>query len=458
MNTDPRSFILYNASVKGNKKNFACNTTPNNTLKKKKSATGSSPKSESPSNSFVIKFDEEDTQKFLKTSKDSYSSPSSLLDNSNNTNNSNNIPNSSNPSIIDMNSYNIFHIDTIIKEKLTTDISNLPSLEKDLQLLLESLNESKNKLTKQQELVLLRKRIQDIQNTFALTLYIYRTADLLTKYSNLQQSESSRSFVIKDSSHRSAYAQETAEKNNIISQYISVAREYVEIENYRRVINVMMCPICKTTDMTKNVDEDTSFICKCGFETEILDDTPSFKDTDRVNMSSRYTYTRRGHFVDAIKKYQGKHNIDAETLQSVVATLHQEMGYHHLTSKTVTKDHLYMFLSEKRLCEHYEDINILYHIITGNICPEFSHLESALLELFEQQEKALVEVTATDKNDIRVNSINVYYKLYKLLQKLGYQCKKGDFYILKTKTKEDEHDEKMRRAWEILEWPWIETN
>jgi hypothetical protein len=444
--------------VNGGKKNSL------NTSKKKKSSASNNSNT-SPSNSFVIKFDEEDTQKFLKESARSTNQLSSNDSSSLQKNTTDHIPtNLNNPHIIDMNSYNIFHIDEIIKNKLTTDISNLPSLENDLQTLLEALDSKNgktgtnmNKLSKQQELGLLRKRIQDIQNTFALTLYIYRTADLLIKYSELQQSESSRSFVIKDSSRQSIYAQETVEKNNIIAQYISVAREYVEIENYRRAINVMMCPICKTTDMTKNVDEDTSFVCKCGFETEILDDTPSFKDTDRVNMSSRYTYTRRGHFVEAIKKYQGKHNIDPEILQLIVAALHQEMGYHHLTSKTVTKDHLYMFLSEKRLCEHYEDINILYHIITGHECPEFSHLESALLELFEQQEKALVEVTAMDKNDNRVNSINVYYKLYKLLQKLGYPCKKGDFYILKTKTKEDEHDEKMRRAWELLEWPWIET-
>ena len=439
MKGDPHAFILYQAP-----------TQKKNTSRKGKPGNAKAPPSKAPkpsSNPFVFKFEEEDLKKITKPKKpvdDGVVKP---------------LEQRAIPQVIDMNSYNIFHIDSIIKDKLTADISKLPSLESDLMLLLGDLSDKnvKNKLSKQQELTMLRKRIQDIQNTFALTLYIYRTADLLEKYSTLQKSENSRSFVYKDESHKSSYAQEIIEKNNIVSQYISIAREYVEIENYKRVIDVIMCPICKTTGLTKSIEEETSFLCKCGFEYEILDDTPSFKDTDRVNMSSRYTYTRRGHFIEAIKKYQGKHNIDPEALQSIVAVLHKEMSYHHLTPKTVTKDHLYMFLAEKKLCDNYEDINILYHIITGHPCPEFSHLEGALLELFEEQEKALVEVTVADKNDNRVNSINVYYKLYKLLQRLGYPCKKTDFYILKTKTNEDEHDEKMRKAWEQLDWPWIDT-
>lgn len=436
MKTDSQSFVIYNAQpLRKNKKHSQAKKVKNPKNNAKKVA----------SNPFVIKFEEEDLKKVgtPKTTKETTV----------------NAPQTAIPSVVDMNSYNIFHIDAIIKEKLKADISSLPSLESDLQLLLENLEgpSAKNKISKQQELAMLRKRIQDIENTFALTLYIHKTADLLEKYQNLQESENSRSFVYKGESHKSSYAQESIEKNNIVSQYISIARKYVEIENYKRVIDVVMCPICKTTNLSKSIEEETSFLCKCGFEYEILDDTPSFKDTDRVNMSSRYTYTRRGHFIEAIKKYQGKHNIDPETLKSIVDILNKEMNYHHLTPKTVTKDHLYMFLAEKKLCENYEDINILYHIITGNPCPEFSHLEGALLELFEEQEKALVEVTVSDKNDNRVNSINVYYKLYKLLQRLEYPCKKGDFYILKTKTKEDEHDEKMRRAWELLEWPWIDT-
>ena len=129
------------------------------------------------------------------------------------------------------------------------------------------------------------------------------------------------------------------------------------------------------------------------------------------------------------------------------------MKLHGLTKETVTKDQLYMFLSERKLSKHYEDLNLLFHIITGVKCPNISHLEDQLLELFDQQEEKLTEVL----EDTRDNSLNVNYKLYKLLQKLGYPCCKDEFYILKTKAKEDEHDEALKECWELLGWRWLQT-
>ena len=158
-----------------------------------------------------------------------------------------------------------------------------------------------------------------------------------------------------------------------------------------------------------------------------------------------------------MKKFQGKHNVNPAILQATVDIILLDMEFHNLTSSAITKDQMYMFLIERKLSNHYDDINIIYHIITDYPCPEFSHLESELLELFEQQEKALEEVMNDNKNDGRVNSINVYYKLCKLLQRVGYPCKKSDFYILKTKAKEDEHDEIMKKAWIKLGWKWVET-
>ena len=363
---------------------------------------------------------------------------------------------------IDMKEYNIFHIDDIIKKTLISRISTLSKLENELQIALEIINGGNNsrpngasRAIAQQKITLLRRKIQDIESTFELNYYIHRSADILENYRKLTVSENSLSFVCCD---KQSFAQESSKKNILLRQYITIAQEYINTENCNRVYGVLACPSCKCIDMSRGVDDDTSFVCRlCGTEIEILDDTPSFKDTDRVNMSSRYTYSRRGHFIEAMKKYQGKHNIDSDALQVVVRDIKDELRFHNLKDSEVTKDHLYMFLAEKKLSNHYVDINLLYHIITGNQCPEFSHLENSLLELFETQEKALNEVTASDKDDDRINSINVYYKLYKLLQFAGYPCKKSDFHILKTKSKEDEHDEKLQKAWAIFNWEWIGT-
>lgn len=354
---------------------------------------------------------------------------------------------------INMNDYNIFHIDAFIKDRLIARISTLPDLEKKLTQLI-TLQSSCNTPDIQRQLLNIRKKIQDVQSTFELTYYILKSSDILEKYKKLLIAENSRSFVCLTSNN----SKNTILLSDLLSRYINIARYYINIDNYnQKKPTSLSCSYCECEDIQQLVDDDSTFICvECGSEIKTLDDTPTFKDADRVNMANRYTYSRRGHFIEAMKKYQGKHNIDSEFLQIVVATLITEMNFHNLMPNSVTKDHIYMFLSEKKLSNHYDDINLLYHIITDKPCPEFSHLENELLDLFEQQEQSLDEVMATDK-DNRINSINVYYKLYKLLQKLGYPCKKSDFFILKTKTKEDEHDEKMRKAWAILRWQWIET-
>jgi hypothetical protein len=120
---------------------------------------------------------------------------------------------------------------------------------------------------------------------------------------------------------------------------------------------------------------------------------------------------------------------------------------------SVTKDQIYMFLSEQDLSGFYEDLNLIFHIITKELCPDITEYLDDLYEDFDRLEEVLKDL----QDDERTNSLNVNYKLYKLLQRRGYPCRKDDFYILKTKTKEDEHDEKMKQAFEILEWKWHPT-
>lgn len=358
---------------------------------------------------------------------------------------------------IDMKEYDIFHIDKIIRDKLKFHKTQLPQLKQELN---ESLNffpkgeksqDSRENIKKCSEI---RKKIQDIEYSSEFALYIFRINDIIKKYKNILRSDNSRSFVCLN---KTISDKEFAQKTKLISQFINIAREYINIKNYYRKAEILICLICNKDTMKRTIDDEAVLVCSvCGYEIKLLDDSPSFKDTDRLNMGNRYTYSRRSHFYEAMKKYQGKHNIDPEILKNVVAVLEAQMKLNNLTKETVTKNQLYTFLSENKLSNNYDDINLLFHIITGKPCPDFSKLEGTLLELFEQQEKALDEI-AGDYDDGRINSINVYYKLYKLLQYLRYPCRKTDFCILKTKTKEDEHDDKMKKAWLVLGWKWIDT-
>jgi hypothetical protein len=346
---------------------------------------------------------------------------------------------------VDMNEYNIFHIDAIIKNKLTIQILSLPQLEEKL---IQLLNINKT----DPQISILRKQIQEIENTSDLNYYIFKTSDLLDRYCKLITSDNSKNFV----QIKTKNTQTSNQITDLIFKYVNIARNYIEIENYSRVPCTLACSTCRSDLMERSIDDESSFICmNCFTETKILDNSLSFRDADRINLSNRYTYSRRAHFIEAMKKHQGKHNIDPESLQIITNILLKEIDFHNLSTKTVTKDHIYNFLSEKRLNKHYDDLNLLYSFLTGTPCPEYSHLENTLLDLFEQQESALDQIAASDTLNIRLNSCNVFFKLYKLLQKVNYPIKKSDFFILKTKAKEDEHVELLRRAWDLLGWKWI---
>jgi len=361
---------------------------------------------------------------------------------------------------IDARDYNIFHIDSKIRDKLSANISTVKELECDLSKtlwILRNGDDPAQKVLAKHQASLLRKRIQDLESTLELTFYIFRTADLLEEYRTLIKSAGARSFV---SVEPAKYDTNTARMNELVSQYLCIAQDYVELENLSRRPKKLVCPACQGIDFHLSIDDDSIYICStCSAEVEILDDAPSFKDTDRVNMASKYTYTRKGHFIDAVKRFQGTQNTDPKKIQDAVAVVEEEMEKHNLISDQGQKELCLQRITSTDSSRSVVSVTTMMTSTSSSISSlgmtarTFSEFVDELYEDFDKLEEVLEEI----KDDDRINSLSVNYKLYKLLQRRGYPCRKDDFYILKTKTKEDEHDEKMKEAWGILGWNWIPT-
>lgn len=365
------------------------------------------------------------------------------------------------PSKIDVSEFNICYIDSKIREKLSFSMNNISELENELDILIRIANNDKDpyqKVLAVQKQDILRKKIRDIQSGMELVYYIFRTTKLIDEFREIE-GKTTCSFIGKNHEKSKPYILQTENrKNHIIREYLAIAGDYLDLENLRNKTEKMICE-CGSTDFSIASDNDYLYICNnCAGEIEYLDDNPSFKDSDRVNMSSKYRYSRKGHFVEATKKFQGTQNVDPKKINRVVKILLEEMRLNNLVAErglpnSVTKDNLDTFLSSCRLSNHYDDLNLLYHIITGEPCPDISMYMDMLLVDIDQLERVLIEIQ--DEN--RTNSLNVYFKLYKLLQRYGAPYKKDDFYILKTQVKEHEHDLKMREAFEILGWEWQPT-
>jgi hypothetical protein len=339
---------------------------------------------------------------------------------------------------------NIIFIDEQIKKSLNAKYNILPELQNYLSRLLWIVENSTDAVDVKQagvEIVATRKRIQDIETGSEYSLYILRTADLLEEYKTLFEATRSISFIKTFSSRDET---KIHRRNKLLLDYLRTAKEYINLDNYKQKITKPVCESCHSINLTPTGEGDSMLVCECGATLEQLDDAPTFKDSERVNMSSRYTYTCRGHFIEAMNRFEGKQNTEID--EEVVKMLKKEVGLHRLTSDTATKDHIYMFMTEKKLSDYYADINLIYFKITAKNPPDITEYRNELLEMHDQLEEAYMEV----KEDERLNSLNVNWKLYKLLQLLGYECKKDDFFCLKTPTKQGEHEQKWHDMIEYL--------
>lgn len=260
----------------------------------------------------------------------------------------------------------------------------------------------------------------------------------------------------------------------IIDRYIHIVDYYfpgkynhywtLENDKYqkRKKININSikeCPTCNG-DQEQFVIADNHIVCSfCGTVISTTNDNLiSFRDIERINIGSKYTYDRKTHFRECIKRFQGKQNVNIppELFDDII---HQIISYQLIPKdyeqydkkeifKDVKREHIQMILKDLGYSKYYEDIVYIYHKITGHTIPDITHLENNLINDFD----LLLECyDSTFKTD-RKNFINNQYVLYQLLRKYKYNCRKEDFQFLKTNDRKYYHDVVCQQLFEKLGW------
>lgn len=199
----------------------------------------------------------------------------------------------------------------------------------------------------------------------------------------------------------------------------------------------------------------------CGTEQDSVQFTFSYKDTDRINISTKYTYDRKFHFKECINQFQGKQN---STIKPIVyEKLIEQFVLHGLASadesiprkerfQNITKNHVSIFLKEINCSHHYEDLNLIYHKITTKKLDDISHLEDILMDDFDKLSGLYDEEYIKTKKITRKNFINTQYVLYQLLKRHKYPCIESDFIFLKTTERKDFHDKVCLDLFTKLGW------
>ena len=253
------------------------------------------------------------------------------------------------------------------------------------------------------------------------------------------------------------------EKTKIIYKYLEIAKKYINIEldiekknnsNKEKII----CNNCKNKKEFDIVDGDTYICLECFSQQVIFKHTSSYKDCDRINISSKYEYDRKIHFRDCINQYGGKQNSTIE--QVVYDDLEIQFEKHYLLVgdkntvkqerfKNITKEHIMIFLKDLGYTKHYENVNLIHCNMTGKKPDDISYLEDKLIADFDK----LTELYDKMYKDIeRKNFINTQYVLFQLLKRHKHPCKEEDFSILKTTDRKTFHDDITKKLFEFLGW------
>jgi hypothetical protein len=352
----------------------------------------------------------------------------------------------------------ILSIDNNIQLSFENESKKLPQYKTRLEELEKTYNSSnissRTKIELEKNISELRENIEKLENKQDLNFYIIETAELIQKYKDILKTPVKLSFCGKPK-------QDDKEKNDIVKKYIEIAQKYykIDVKPDEKKFKIV-CEWCG--NKREFAVEENAYICvDCGCQQEILQHTTSYKDSDRVNISAKYTYDRKVHFRDCINQYQGKQNCTIG--QEVYDSLEDAFERHHLlvgdkSEKKevrfgkITKDHVLMFLKELGFSKQYENVTLIHYNMTGKKPDDISYLEDKLMSDFD----LLIETYDKHfkKNVSRVNFISTHYVLYQLLMKHKHPCKKEDFVMLKTTERKQFHNDVLEHLFSNLSWSY----
>ena len=365
----------------------------------------------------------------------------------------------------------ILDIDAKIRSEFLKESSSIFEYEsrvEDLESLLEKGDLSlRTRSNVEYNIIEARKKIASISANERYNFYISDTTELINAYKELMTEPVIISFV-----GNKITSTNDKRKREVASKYIEVASKYMSPEIKNLVENVNNqgvkiecnnCPNKKTFDI---VDTNIYICTFCGSQQTVFIQTSPYKDSDRVNISTKYTYDRRIHFRDCINQYQGKQNTTID--QSIYNNLEQKFETHGLLVgnkntpkkerfKNVEKHHVSMFLKEMDYGgNQYENVNLIFTTMTGKLLDDISQLEEDLMDDFDRFTEIYDRMIKDGSLKLeRTSFINKHHLLYQFLLKRHHPCKQEDFPPLKTLGRQILHDDVCQPIFDELEWNYV---
>ena len=348
---------------------------------------------------------------------------------------------------------NIAEWNVKIEEAFNRAKDNIPLYQQELKIITDVLQKELNvreRIELENKSKYLTSLIDDLTNDTSLGFYTMEVEEFMEQFSKNFQIPVKMSFMKKD---------RNIDKTNAI-ECIKLTQKFIDtVSKYNYILNLQLpsiAPVSQTMAVSCDcgskdfeiVDKRIYYCLKCGVKLkENIGTRSTFKDTERINISSKFKYTRMVHFKNSIKQLQGKQKtkIPIECIESVKNRLKMNG-----TLVNTTPQHIRTALQETGWSSQYENFVLLWSIITSTPCPDISHIEDDIISDFQQIEKKYNEISCEENGD-RTSFMSYQYVLYQLLRRHNFYCHIDFFNMLKT-DRINWLDSTLEKIYFELEW------
>jgi len=237
---------------------------------------------------------------------------------------------------------------------------------------------------------------------------------------------------------------------NIVQKYLSnVDESFLDINAFVRPTDI--CQSCFKGELIP-LDDEGQLICNvCFVNTPYLveNDKPSYKEPPKEVCF--YAYKKINHFKEIIAQFQGKETTQIQA--DVIEKIKQQIKKERITLEHLTHQKTKEILKKLELSKYYEHIAFIKNKL-GIPPPVLSpELEESLYNYFIEIQAPYAQSCP----DYRINFLNYFYVLYKLLELLGEDKYLPDIPLLKDREKLIEQDEIWKKICNILNWEFLAT-
>ena len=249
------------------------------------------------------------------------------------------------------------------------------------------------------------------------------------------------------------FCNETTEDNEMFNKYMRDVEGVVIQKNTKR--NVTQCTYCDSVEIYK--EKDTSMVCmECGIVLEgcMIDDKPSYKDKDRLNVCpTTFTYKQLNHFNEWIDSLEaaGKTDVPNEVLDQVRGELKKQR---YTDPDKITAVVIRQILKKLRHNSYYDCIPMIISTVVGRkplVIPY--EMRMKLKEMFREVQKIYKQHAPKHRS----NFFSYPYILYKFCELIEADYVLPYLTLLKSTEKLYQQDQVFKSICKELKWEFIKT-